>query len=195
MKDTVLHRSKPITQQVRRAQQGQAMVEFLLSLIIIISFFFFYVKLSAVFAIGNYIHYVTFMSARAYLSSAPSQENQRENAESVLSTLIVGKWRTLIKAKGGDSTVTGAHIGGGSFFQNDPTQGAWNQGTTFRFVTSVGLYPWNKVANPVQLDLTSESWLGREQSTQECETTKTKIQNHAKVKFIYWENGAANSGC
>ena len=46
---------------------GQALMEFVLGLMIVISFFFFFMKMSATFVVGNFIHYATFMSARAYI--------------------------------------------------------------------------------------------------------------------------------
>ncbi len=51
-------------------QSGQAIMEFVLSLMVTLSFFFFFLKLSLMFAVGNYFHYATFMGARTYSSAA-----------------------------------------------------------------------------------------------------------------------------
>ena len=93
-------------------EEGQAMIEFILGLMIVISFFFFYVRMSALFAVGNYIHYATFMAARAYSSSAATQDDQTQNAASVIKTMLSGKYKTLITPKGGDgSSIKGVSIG------------------------------------------------------------------------------------
>jgi len=170
------------------------MIEFILGLMMVISFFFFYVKLAAVFAVANYIHYATFMAARAYQSSAGSIADQKSNAEAVLSSMIAGRWKNLIKAKGGDDgTITGASIGPGTFSNDNKMDNWWNQGVSFHFQASVSLYPWNKSAPPIVLDLTSESWQGREEATDECRTTQGKLKASTHATQIYWENG--NGGC
>lgn len=182
-------------QTSKQAQQGQAIMEFLLGLLMVISFFFFYVKLAAVFAIGNYIHYATFMSARAYVSSAASEADQKSNAQAVIESMLVGRWKHLLQPKEGNE-VKGLTIGQGNFYGDDPYGNYWNQGVTYHFQSKLSLYPWNRNqgAPPILLDLTSESWLGREQSTDECKgKTKAKIKTLIRDADIYWENG--NEGC
>jgi Flp pilus assembly protein TadG len=107
------------------------MIEFILGLMIVISFFFFYVRMSAVFAVGNYIHYATFMAARAYASGTTTRDNQVSNANNVLQASLGGRFKSLIKASGGDGTsITGATIGPGPYFADPANQDAWNQGVT-----------------------------------------------------------------
>ena len=182
---------KKVKSQIwKRPTEGQAMIEFILGLMMVISFFFFYVKLAAVFAVGNYIHYATFMAARAYQSSAA---DQTDNADKVMVSMIGGRWKHLIKATGGNSTVKGATIGPGTFYGDNPFLCSWNQGVTFHFQSSVSLYPWDKAAPPIKLDLTSESWAGREQNTAECNATKGKVQGNLNGAVAYWDNGPG--GC
>jgi len=158
-------------------EKGQAMIEFVFGLMIVISFFFFYVRMCAIFAVGNFVHYATFMAARAYQSSTQTPDEQTQNAASVLKTMLGGRFKTLIKGKGGDGTsIPGATIGAGPYYQQFPTEDYWNQGVTFEYTAKLALYPWSRNGQSIALDLTSESWMPREETTQECTDKKSKIQ-------------------
>jgi hypothetical protein len=185
---------KKVRQQTNRKtkhQAGQAMMEFVLGLLVVITFFFFYVKMSAVFAIGNYYHYATFMAARAYYSSANSQDAQVQNAETVLQQMIAGRWKALIKPVAGNSATKGANIGPGPLKLEDAHANNWNDGVTFSYKSSLTIYPWSNQGQSVNLNLTSESWLGREESVDECMADKTKIQGNVGVTNVKveWDNG------
>ncbi len=158
-----------------KSQEGQAMIEFVLGLMIVISFFFFYVRMCAVFAIGNYVHYATFMSARAYMSADSNKEKQKENATAVLQKMLERRFQSLIKAKGGDGSMTGATIGDGPYFADTPAQETWNQGVSFNYTSKLSLYPWSRENQSIVMDLTSESWMPREESNEECRETKGKV--------------------
>jgi hypothetical protein len=178
-----------------RNEKGQAMIEFILGLMIVISFFFFYLKMSAVFAVGNYVHYATFMSARAYASSAQNPDAQRENASAVLTAMLGNRFKTLIKGKEGDgSSITGATIGPGPYYAEEPALDNWNQGVMFHFTSKLSLYPWSRDGQSVMLDLTSESWMPREDSTDECLGKKQKITGMLSGSGVNnvgveWDNG------
>jgi hypothetical protein len=173
------------------ATSGQALIEFVLGLMIVISFFFFYVKMAAVFAVGNYIHYATFMAARALSSSADTPDQQIQNAEAVLNRMVVGRWKPLLKPKDGNSTITGANVGPGPSYQEDPAQDSWNEGVTYTYETKISLYPWSKGNQAITMNLTSESWMKREDSEAEVGTKRSKIQAAAKLPYVYveWDNG------
>ena len=174
-------------------KSGQAMVEFMLGLMVIISFFFFYVRMCAVFAIGNYIHYATFMAARAYMSSAATEDAQKGNADAVLKAMLSGRFKTLIKAKEGDgSSIPGASIGSGPYF--DPRDDAWNQGVTFHFTSKLSLVPWSQNGQSILLDLTSESWLPKEEPSDQCIGKKKRISDLLGKSGVVnvsveWDNG------
>ena len=53
---------------------GQSTVEFVLVLALVFTFFLFYLQVSMVSAVGSYIQYATFMSARALLPARASAE-------------------------------------------------------------------------------------------------------------------------
>jgi hypothetical protein len=188
--------NKAVTQTkkfgVKKDDSGQALIEFVLGLMIVISIFFFYVKMAATFAVGNFIHYATFMSARAYSASASTVDQQIQNAESVLRSLLVGRWKALIKP-GADSqgNVPGATVGPGPYFQEDSLRDFWNQGVTYSFETKLAFYPWSKGNQSIKLDLVSESWMRREESITECNETKRKVQSSIRVPGteVEWDNG------
>ena len=171
------------------------MVEFILGLMIVISFFFFYVRMCMVFAAGNYVHYATFMAARAYQSSAQNPGTQVENATSVITAMLGGRFKTLITGKGGDgNSIPGAFIGPGPYYTENPIQDSWNQGVTYHFTGKLSLYPWSKTGQSIALDLQSESWMPREDTTDECNAKKAATQSllsgtGVSNVTVEWDNG------
>jgi hypothetical protein len=186
---------KNFRQKIKKSpnEQGQAMIEFTLGLMIVISFFFFYVKMAAAFAIGNYVHYATFMAARAYSSSAATPDQQTQNAEAVLQKMVAFKWPAFVTPVNGDSSVKGAHVGQGPLY--DAQDNAWNQGASFSYDIKLSLYPWTTSGGNgfPKISLTSESWMAREESVQECTTKKATIagliKNVPAAASLEWDNG------
>ncbi len=186
------------SQQIyRHSESGQAAMEFVLSLLLLLTFFFFIVRLCAVFAIGNYIHYATFMGARAYFASAENPGAQITRAETVMESALGSRWKRFIsrRAEEGNSEIEGVGIGGGYFFNNESKErNAWNQGVTFSFRSKLEMYPWSRAGTSANLDLASESWLGREETTAEClNQTQKKISQgmpgDLKNISLEWDNG------
>lgn len=186
--------------EVRKQRQhpaGQAVMEFVLGLMIVISFFFFFIKMSATFVVGNFIHYATFMSARAYMSSANTQGDQQANAEAVLQKMVGGRWKALIKPNAEASgSVPGGFVGAGNYATESPALDNWNQGATFSYSSKLSIYPWSKEGQGIELKLTSESWMPREQSVNECNQTKAKVtaaiaQSGVIGSLVEWDD----NGC
>lgn len=151
-------------------------MEFVLGIMVVISFFAFFIKLSATFVIGNYIHYATFMAARAYMSSANSQSDQQSNAEKVLRKMVNDRWKSMIKPDAESSGgVPGGFVGSGPYAVENPVAHFWNQGVTYGFTSKLSIYPWSKDGQSIELKLKSESWMPREQSVAECIQTKSKV--------------------
>jgi hypothetical protein len=181
-------------------ESGQALIEFVLGLMIVISFFFFYVKMAAVFAIGNYIHYATFMSARAYIASAPSEEAQRQNAETVLQKMVGSRFKAVVTAtdcegacpEGTMGSVKGGRVGPGPYVLESPAD-SWNNGVSYSYKAKFSLYPWNRDSEAMTVKLTSESWMPREDSETECTERKGKVQgllgSAGKNIQVEWDNG------
>ena len=175
-----------------KSRRGQALIEFVLGLMIVISFFFFYVKMAAVFAIGNYIHYATFMAARAYSSGAGTPDEQTANAEAVLQKMVAGRFKTLLKPSSDSSgSIPGATVGPGPWYQEDAALDNWNQGVTYAYETKIALYPWSKGNQAITMKLTSESWMRREDSESECNAKKGRVQGGIRLQNISveWDNG------
>ncbi len=165
------------------------MIEFVLGLMIVISFLAFYVKFSALFAVGNYIHYATFMAARAYSSSAPTRQDQEDRARQVMSRSVIGKFKALLAPKGDD----GVSIGEGPYYQEDPGVQGWNTGVTYAFTSRIGLYPWSQKGQDLKLDLVSESWMPRNVTEAEVEQQRKRLEGGSVIKIpqvqVEWDNG------
>ncbi|MBU6155018.1 MAG: hypothetical protein KGP28_12005 [Bdellovibrionales bacterium] len=174
--------------KVQNRNQGQALMEFVLGLMVIFSFFFFFIRMSALFAVSNYIHYATFMSARAFSSGSIDPEIRRERAREVLDATVTGKFKSLISAK--DEPL----IGGGPFFEANPVSDFWNQGVSFPFKAKLSLHPFTPKGQAIEMDLVSESWMPTSPTIQECNAEKASIQNavgSAGVTgvIVEWDNG------
>jgi hypothetical protein len=171
-------------------EKGQSTVEFALTLLLLMGVVLFFMQLSLVFGVGNYIHYATFMSARAYLSAGPTPDDQVKRAKDVIiGTLKAGqtlenrdRFPGVARAEAGDSGLTGLDIGD-SHFQQGQRDLSWLQGVRYTFRSRLFLLPLG--ANPSQgqngqngqgpsgskgntLKLSSESWLGREPAENDC---------------------------
>src|SRR5690606_25137860 len=72
----------------QRGEEGQSTVEFALTLVLLMAFILFFVQVSLMFAWGNYIHYATYMSARAYLAAGPNLEDQQTRARNVIVRMV-----------------------------------------------------------------------------------------------------------
>lgn len=178
-----------------RDEEGQSTVEFALTIILLMSLVFFFLQVSLVFGVGNYIHYATFMSARAYLSAGPNGDDQRDRAKSVIiSTLKQGilhenqdRFETIARAEGGTTGLTGLDFDSPQFQKGVPSL-SWLQGVRYTFRSRLFLFPMgfqkfkpgSSGANTVKL--TSESWLGREPADDACEA-------QLRPKFGIYDNG------
>lgn len=160
----------------RSNQSGQATVEFALTLLLLMAFILFYLQLSLMFAWGNFVHYATFMSARAYLSAGPSLSDQQERARNVIVRMLKRKGssgtdRIPFIAKGeGGTDVAGFLVDPPSEFNPTDRNSSWMQGVRYTFKSRVFLLPLaGKIDGSVNsVTLTSESWLGREPTYEDC---------------------------
>lgn len=162
-------------------EEGQSTIEFALTILLLMAFILFYVQLCLIFAWGNYVHYATFMSARAYLAAGPDREDQEERARNVLIRMVkrslgeAGRDRFPGIAKGvGGSEIAGVQIGPGSQFKDGDANLSWLQGVRYKFRSKLFLMPLAGRGAPEkpsvnQLTLQSESWLGREPAYNECQ--------------------------
>ena len=126
------------------------------------------------------MHSATFMSARALQAADKTQADQMEHARVYL-TLYAKKNLDFPEDKipqlakgsgGGGGDVTGGTIGPGSKFVEAPNAEArrysWMSGVKYDFDMPLMMLPLMKNLEIDKLHFTSESWLGREVSDQEC---------------------------
>lgn len=186
---------KPSSRILLASESGQSTIEFALTMVLTLAFTFFYIQLCFFFAFGNYIHYATFMSARAYLSAGPNPEDQAARARAVIVRMLkksegfAGVDRFPAIAKG---------IGGGdpTGFQLDPAPFSryvrdlsWLEGVRYKFrgrlfvIPLAGIGRGSADPNANSVTLTSESFLLREPSTEECQG------------FIEKKNAIYDNGC
>lgn len=155
---------------------GQSLVEFVLTLFAFFTILFMYVQLALSFGVANYIQYMTFMAARAYLSSGDDQGVQTKAANAVITQMMSGgsgangtRFDGIIQLNG--ATPSGPYVGSGTgvtFKTGDARSTAWEQGVTYGFNVRLYMLPIIRSSGKNAITLQSESWLGREPTAQEC---------------------------
>lgn len=210
IKDSIENLNSKVSAKISQDQSGQSTIEFALTMILLLGFVVFFFQLSMIFAFGNYVHYATFMSARAYLSSSQTQEDQMTRAKDVLVAMVkknlgmsgIDKFPTIASAVGieGDFNVPGFQINPPSQYVAKDRRTSWMQGVRYTFSSKVFVLPLAGFSKAViqkvdssaftsgkatsnRVKLTSESWLGREPSTSEC------------VSYLSTQGGLYDNGC
>lgn len=184
---------KSTRRKLYSSSSGQAVIEFVLTMLILLTLLLFIIQATLFLSFGNFVQYATFMSARAYLSAWPTKNLQREHAEAVLRRTVKksgGEDRIPLVAKGtdGNSQIKGADIGGFGDFKDCNSgktntcveNSSWQQGVRYSFKGRLFLMSLPSQQSSPQasdVDLTSESWLGREPTYEECS------QNMGKAIF------------
>lgn len=166
-------------------EKGQSTLEFALTLILLLSFVLFYFQLSMFLAFGNYVHYATFMAARAYLSASDDRGDQVNRAKSIIVSMLkrsvgesgIDKFPSIAKGSGQGDPL-GFQVDDSLFNPTDPAYN-WLQGIRYTFTGKVFLVPLAGLSAQAAssssspsvntLTLTSESWLGREPAYDECQ--------------------------
>jgi hypothetical protein len=180
-------------------ESGQSLVEFALSIFLVFGLLFFFIQLSLVLSWGNYVQYATFMSARAYLSGGPSKTDQLQRAKDVLTRMVKrgvvsndDRFPMIAQGFGGeDDTVKGSSFGGGPTFDPGNYDLSWMQGVRYTFRSRLFVLPIGKPgatpdASKGQAILTSESWLGRDPTYEDC---KKFLESMSPLK------GQFDNGC
>ena len=173
-----------MTTRTKKNEAGQSTLEFVLTIILLMGFVTFYTRFAFFLGYANVVQYATFMSARAYQSGAESIDDQKKAAENVIVALLKkgeGQRNTerfsIARGENGGSP-RGANIGQdtANFVATDDDF-SWLQGVRYSFrgqlfVNLFGSRPTQASAasgaSPGEVKLTSESWLGREPTAEEC---------------------------
>ena len=165
-------------------EAGQSTIEFALTLILLLSFVLGFTQLSLVFGYANFVHYATFMAARAQLSAGVNEEDQIVVARRVLTKMLkrsegqpgVDRWPSVARASGGgDGQVKGADFGNSQHYIAGDSSKSWMQGVRYTFRSRLFLIPVGGNASANSVTLTSESWLGREPSHSDCVTQLSNL--------------------
>lgn len=72
--------------RTKKGQSGQAAIEFIAISVVLFFFLLFFLSISILFVVSDYIEYATFMAARTYKSGASRQPIQQRNAEIVFNS-------------------------------------------------------------------------------------------------------------
>lgn len=141
-------------------KKGQSAIEFIVVVLVVFFFLFFYLSISMVLVVSQYVDYATFMAARTLKSGYASERAQRANAEEVFRAYtqnVVGggllRTRPTLsfpEAEPGDPRTAGVVATYDlDLFYLPPI-----------FIRGVNI--------PSRITLTSESFLGRDPSSEDC---------------------------
>lgn len=215
----------------KKDEAGQAIIEFLIVSTMILTLIFMFVQMAWGIAYGHYVHYSTFMAARAYMASAGTQLDQYEAAVAVLKeSLKNASGNDLIpfvaKARTGDDRdVKGAEpVPGAALGFHSEAQGkgnsrkySWAEGVQYNYGLKLFLFP---LAGAIAKDgmgksintgtatepgkavewkgaipFTSDSYLGREPSTDECFKEMTRISTSIGINRADGLDFIEDNGC
>jgi hypothetical protein len=191
--------------KARKRESGQSTLEFILTIILLMGFVTFYTRFAYFLGYANLVQYATFMSARAYQSAAATQDEQSAAAENVIVALLKKSQgqrnteRFAIAKPENVGSPKGARIGADTVnFVATDENFSWLQGVRYSFrgqlfVNLFGTRPTAASAapggSPGDVKLTSESWLGREPTDEECsQELATRSSNGNKPE-------APDNGC
>lgn len=179
----------------RSKESGQSIIEFLLGLIIFLGGALFFIKLSMFISASNYVQYATFMAARAYKSSAATNEAQIARAMNLLARTVKrggskDRFRGLLEGKLAPnqvsaSRVLGADVGPGQDYDANLRTSSWQDGVRYHFrgrfsLGRLGGSQGRGSGTGTEVLFTSEAWLGREPTVDECMRA---------IGDVYYDNG------
>jgi Flp pilus assembly protein TadG len=180
---------------IRARSAGQSTVEFTLMMMLMMGFVLFFLQISLVFGYGNYVHYATFMSARALLAGGENADDQQNRAQNYMALMLkqsvftpaIERFPSIAKGQGGTTSVTGMSINLPDYDPN-VADSSWSQGIRYTFQSRIFPLPLGggegtTGAASSTITLKSESWLGREVTTEECVTELRGRDPHGKGIF------------
>lgn len=215
----------------KKGQEGQAIIEFLVVVSIILTLIFMFVQLAWAIAYGHYTHYATFMASRAYLSAGLTQQQQRDGAASVLKGMLKkANGEDLLpfiaKARKGDERdAKGPEPVQGAFIGTHPEANgklnsrafSWAEGVQYNFGVNLFLLPlagWitkegsgrniqpGSTTDPAKavewkgaIPFTSDSFLGRESTVDECFREMTRLSTVTGISRGDNQDFLEDNGC
>lgn len=215
----------------KKKESGQAIIEFLIVISMILTMVFVFVQMAWGIAYGHYVHYATFMASRAYMASGRTKQDQYEAAVSVLrSSLKTSAGKDLIpfvaKARTGEERdVQGSEpVPGAALGLHSEAQGkeksrlySWAEGVQYNYGLKLFLLPLasfiakdgqgksistGTAAEPGKavewkgsIPFTSDSYLGREPSTDECTKEMTRLSTNTGISRGDGRDFVEDNGC
>ncbi len=138
-------------------ESGQTFMEFLVVVMVIIALIFAFIQIAWSLAWGHYVHYATYMAARAYSSAQQNQTDQVAAASAVLTAMIKREGTAedllgnIAPSRGGDNRdiqgdepVAGAFIGThpvAEGFGMDTRFFSWAEGVQYNFMFKLFILP------------------------------------------------------
>lgn len=164
----------------KRDEKGQSTIEFALTIVLFISFILFFYQLSHIFAVGSYIQYATFMSARALQAGGKNPSEQADRAEKTFQAMMKRNSKDRFKyavTGAGGGNLAGLEVGPGAQFDPQNRAYSWMEGVRYTFRGKLFLMPLfgREASQGPAIQLTSESWLGREVTYDECVDSITQM--------------------
>lgn len=141
----------------RKGQKGQAALEFIVVIIAVFFFLLFYLSLSMLFVVSDYIEYATFMAARTYKSGFSNRDYQEKYARQVFNTYVS-------KIQG---IATNFNLQMIDVPENEQTSGVIASYDIALFYLPP-LFVLGGTPIPSRLTLTSEAHLGRDPAFEDC---------------------------
>lgn len=179
----------------RSGRRGQATIELILTFFAFFTIFFMIVQVSLTFGVANYIQYATFMASRAFLAGYEDISEQKAAANEYLRVMVGNdRFKGIASPDGGGGEVPGSSVGPSTRVSYAPNSDArtttWEQGVTYSFKAKLYLAPMIPGVNrgdDSKVKLESQSWLGREPTTRDCE--KTLSARRGAAKTVLYDNG------
>ncbi|MGZ3705433.1 MAG: TadE/TadG family type IV pilus assembly protein [Bdellovibrionota bacterium] len=141
-------------QPLRKNEEGQVIVEFVIVFGMISTLIFLFVQMSWGIAFGHYTHYATFMASRAYLAAGATQADQYEAAATVLKQTLKSGGKDILpflapSRSGGERDASGSEPVKGAMVGTHPeAMGkehsrlySWAEGVQYNFNLRMFLLP------------------------------------------------------
>ena len=150
------------TRKTKLNSKGQSTIEFIISFSFVFAFTFVFFRIALLYANGHLVHYATYMASRAYMvydSNATHPHGDDENAAK-LAQKVFEKFKLGSLIKNFDNSLNVHHPRDFSDYKKNLYVGVW--------VDFKQKLPIPFAIKGRDLDLRSESFLGREPTRSEC---------------------------
>ena len=194
----------------KMGNQGSLTVQFLLGIVLILSFMSLFLMMTLTLAVSEIVQYITYSSSRQLFLGHETENEQKEKAKMKYKELTTNKFKfdfnsnTLIQIKRGDDITPGLNPDIDLAVSHHPNlfYGVWTEFIP-KILSVDTLWGGTDFENPAEdLKTTIGSYLGREPSEAECQAFNRnrwgKIKDSAKNnRYISTtgDNPPSDNGC